>query len=485
MISWVSGREILNDTMFFVCVQISMLTLFLSTGNMWGWLGNQWYPPLMGAWCKLKLGWANVVSVRGPGTQKFDMGPACTNGDILYVDHRMKDGEYFLLEYRFPCGFDKEFAHQSDWKKDRSGGAIWHIDESGLQKNVNYQSEGIPEKSSLHYVVALVQGDGAYNMERELSGGGNKGDTFDLFMNCFDYNCGKSKKIDNTGTTKADGTKLTAPTTKGYAGGALYDNGITFEFGPYAAKMTFTITLEGTDPEPNTFPGINKKGVSPGVPVPPPTLATQPPVPAPTAVPVPAPTNPPTPAPTNVPTPAPTNLPTPAPTNLPTPAPVNLATPAPVQGTTPSPVSGSGSGFAPVTMKHNVVGSSTQWEAQFSKNGIVTDVAGYKSFYGLTDSITDYSGLSASNQQTELLNIPIDCQKRDSQFLVTYQGVGANNANGLKTKHCAWFTANTAKFCPLLDMDPDRMVQGKRARVWQVCQQECNAYTQCSKKVAV
>ena len=461
---------------------------------MWGWYGNQWYPPLMGAWCKLKLGWSNVVSVRGPGTQKFDMGPACTNADILYIDHRMKDGEYFLLEYRFPCGFDKEFAHHSDWKKDRSGGAIWHIDESGLQKDINYQSDGIPEQSNLHYAVALVQGDGAYNMERELSAGGNKGDSFDLFMNCFDYNCGKGKKIDNTGTTKADGTKLTSPTTRGYAGGALYDNGITFEFGPYAAKMTFTITLEGTDPEPNTFPGINKKGVSTGIAVTQSTLATQPPVPAPTPAPVPPPQiaqlgilplslqfPPPTDRPTPDPTPAPVPPPTDRPTRDPTRAPVPPPTPRPVPNPTPSPISGSA--FAPVTMKNNVVGTEAQWESQFSKNGIVTDVAAYKSFYGLTDLITRYSGLSAANQQNGLLNIPIDCQKRDSQFPVTYQGVGSNNANGLKIKHCAWFTANTAKFCPLLDMDPDRVVNGKRARIWQVCQQECNAYTQCSKKV--
>jgi hypothetical protein len=169
----------------------------------------------------------------------------------------MKEGEYFLLEYRFPCGFDVKLAHHNDWKRDRSGLAIWHVDESGLQKDVNFQSPGIPGRSNVHYMVALVQGDGSFNLERSINDGGNKGDSFDLLMDCKDYDCGKSKKIDNSGITQANGSKLAEPSTKGYAGGTKYENGITFEVGGYTPILSVTITLEGNDSDPNKFPGHN------------------------------------------------------------------------------------------------------------------------------------------------------------------------------------------------------------------------------------
>ena len=138
---------------------------------------------------------------------------------------------------------------------------------------------------------------------------------------------------------------------------------------------------------------------------------------------------------------------------------------------------------APVVYQFTVPENESAWEARFGGHGVVTDIAGYQSFYGLTDAITNYAGLTAENQQNGLLNIPINCQMRDSSFLVTYQGVGAS-ATGIKTKHCGWFTGNTAKFCPLLDLDPQRIINGYRARVWQVCQQECKEYTRCDLKMA-
>ena len=312
-----------------------LLTFSAFTANMWGWNNNQWYPPLMSAWCKLKLGWSDVVHVSGAGAQVFDMGPACSSAEILYVDHRLKDGEYFLIEYRFPCGFDKELAHVSDWRKDRSGAAIWHVDESGLQSEIDYRSEGISGQSPLHYAVALVQGDGAFNLEREYSKGGNNGDAFDLLMDCKTYICGKSKRIDGTGITKADGTKMAEPSTRGYAGGTQYATGITIEVGTYLAKLNINITLEGVDPEPNTYPGINKKGLSPGL-----SIIRQPtpaPVPMPSA-PTPYPSPYPTPLPTVVRPPAfPTRLPTRTPTRLPTRTPTRAPTRRPTRAPTRRP----------------------------------------------------------------------------------------------------------------------------------------------------
>lgn len=451
------------------------LTVFFfhsTTGNMWGWYGSQYYPPLMGAWCKMKLGWSNVKHVAGPGTHDHILAPACDNSEILYIDHRLDDGEYFLLEYRFPCGFDKEMSHHANWQQDRSGIAIWHIDESG-QLDINYQSHGIQGQDVNHYVVAVVQGDGAFNMERELWASGNKGDRFDLFMNCHNYNCGKAKKISNSGLVMANGDTHAQPSTKGYGRGSLYDTGITIEVGPYAAEMTVTITLEGTDNEPNTFPGIDDRGNSIG----------DVPTPAPVSAPTPHPVLPPTPAPIN-PTPAPVN-PTPAPTPPPTPAPVPAPTPAPVPAPTPAPVedlsrnSDGDMELVQPEFKHDTFEHEPEWESKFSSHGVVTDIDAYKNFYQITDEAVDYNTMHINNQQDELLNIPIDCSKKDNQFIVTYMGVGRND--NVKTKHCGWFV-NQEKFCPILDQDPLRTVGGNRARIWQVCQQECWKYTNCHTK---
>eukprot|EP00545_Synedropsis_sp_CCMP1620_P004781 CAMPEP_0119029488 /NCGR_PEP_ID=MMETSP1176-20130426/40542_1 /TAXON_ID=265551 /ORGANISM="Synedropsis recta cf, Strain CCMP1620" /LENGTH=806 /DNA_ID=CAMNT_0006985835 /DNA_START=112 /DNA_END=2532 /DNA_ORIENTATION=+ len=406
-------------------------------GNMWGWYGNQHYPPLMGAWCKLKLGWARATHVQGPVANKeYSLAPACDSSEILYIDHRMDEGEYYLLEYRFPCGFDKEMSHHDSWQKDRSGIAIWHIDESGQNSDVNYQSHGIQGQDDNHYTVAVVQGDGQFNMERETWAGGNKGDRFDLFMNCHDYNCGKAKKIDNGGITMADGTHFDNPSTRGYGRGmAGYDTGITIEVGPYAAEMSVTVTLQGEDNSPNEFPGIDGHGGSTGIATPAPVPATPAPVPA-------------------------------------TPAPVP-ATPAPVPAT-PAPVP------ADIDYKHDTLETHDEWEDRFGGHHAVTDVAAYKEFYGISDAMDSYAGLHSANQQDGLLNIPIDCSKRDSAFIVTYGGIGKKKNKLGKTKHCAWFATKEAKFCPLLDLDPDRMVDGIRARIWQVCQQECESFTRCS-----
>ena len=134
-------------------------------------------------------------------------------------------------------------------------------------------------------------------------------------------------------------------------------------------------------------------------------------------------------------------------------------------------------------MKHNEVEHEDAWEAKFGTHDILNSgvaIAAYKEHYNIND-IPAKDELTADNIQAELLNIPINCQKRDSQFIVSYKGVGRNPTNS-KSKHCGWFTEKNAKFCPLLDLDVERSKDGMRARIWQVCQQECNKYTGCDDK---
>ena len=161
-----------------------------------------------------------------------------------------------------------------------------------------------------------------------------------------------------------------------------------------------------------------------------------------------------------------------------------VPSPAP---STPAPVELVGEptyGFTDPEMKHNELEDEDAWETKFGTHDILdTDdaIAAYKEHYEITDSPDHYTDLTEENTQTELLNIPINCQKRDNQFIVSYKGVGRNPTNP-KFKHCEWFKKKNTKFCPLLDLDVERSKDGMRARIWQVCQQECNKYTGCDDK---
>ena len=137
-------------------------------------------------------------------------------------------------------------------------------------------------------------------------------------------------------------------------------------------------------------------------------------------------------------------------------------------------------------MKHNEVEHEDAWEEKFGTHEILAsddDIAAYKEHFGFND-IPPKDELTAENLQAELLNIPINCQKRDNQFIVSYIGCGKNPTNP-KFKDCGFFAEQgrkTAKFCPLLDIDPLRSKDGVRARIWQVCQQECYEWTGCADK---
>jgi hypothetical protein len=417
----------------------------------------------------MKLGWSNPVHIHGAGSHDYTLGAACDTADILYIDHNLDDGEYFLIEYRFPCGFDLELDHHSgDWTRDRSGAAIWHIDESG-QQNINYQSEGIPQNGAAwtHYVVQLVESDGNWSLEKETSSGGNKGDTTDLFMYC-NYGCGKGYKIDDTGLYMSDGRKFPEPSTKGWSRGIMYNTGISITVGAYDFTMKTTVALTGNDPNPNTFPWPDAKGLSPG------DVPTVPPTNPPTAPPTNPPTKPPTPAPTNPPTNPPTPPPTILSTNPPTPPPTAPPTNADTALTDGS----------EINFRHSEIENTATYEAKFGLLSTVDDFDQYANKYGLSDLVHQFdgvSGMAPKNRQTELLEIPIDCVKRDGNFRITYTGVG-KRLNAVKIKHCGWFVGNNAKFCPLLDQDPDRIQDGLKVRIWQVCQQECYQFTNCHLK---
>jgi hypothetical protein len=154
-----------------------------------------------------------------------------------------------LIENRFPCGFDSELKGSTP-SQNRNGIAVWRVDESGSQSAVNHQSEGRPGDGKyprIHYLVALLQGDGEYDLEKGL----NRGDPDDLFRASSD-NPNAANKIGPNGVRLNNGRTKSYPNTKSYATGTERNTGISIEFGPPGSEMWMKVDLEGSTPSTTT-----------------------------------------------------------------------------------------------------------------------------------------------------------------------------------------------------------------------------------------
>ncbi len=172
----------------------------LMGSGSWGLGGDR--PVHPSAWCKSTQGWVNVIT-------------QTTNGDVTVADvktgrnaYRLwKDGaagnEYFLVENRQQAGYDASLPGQ--------GLLIWHIDEA-IANN----------KNEAHYKVALMQADGARNLENNA----NRGDGGDPFPG-------------TAGNTSF--TNSSTPNSQSYAGSNTYVSvtGIPAS----AASMTVHVTV--------------------------------------------------------------------------------------------------------------------------------------------------------------------------------------------------------------------------------------------------
>lgn len=145
-----------------------------------------------------------------------------------------------------------------------------------------------------------------------------------------------------------------------------------------------------------------------------------------------------------------------------------------------------------ISYKHSEVENAAGWESRVGSydvlDGANEEIQMYFDNYGITIDAADHVPLTGANafdpDSSKLLNIPIDCTARDNSFIVTYAGVGRHPDQ--KQKPCSWFVGNNRKFCPLVDLDPNRAVtipgtnEIVRPRIFQTCHQECDSYTHCS-----
>lgn len=161
----------------------------MASGSWNGNLGNS--PAHFDAWCKAFLGFATPINVTtnisGAPFPAVENTPAiyrlCTNGQA--------GPQFFMAENRQQTGFDAALPHE--------GILIYHIDEN----ESGNRNEWYPGYTSFgHYMVALEQADGDWDLEQNMNSGDN-GDPYPGSSNNRTFNNNstpdsKSYSFDNT-----------------------------------------------------------------------------------------------------------------------------------------------------------------------------------------------------------------------------------------------------------------------------------------------
>jgi M6 family metalloprotease-like protein len=185
--------------------------------DSWGFATDQLRPPHFSAWCKAVLGWTTPSESLDPAT--FVLGQAETFAHSAKITHGFPPGEYLLIENRQPVGLDSNIP--------AGGLAIFHVDEN-ISTNSNEGFPGQPgwPNNGNHYRIAMVQADGLYELERNLTNG-NAGDL---------YRAGGVSRLGPE----------TAPSSDGYqSGGTCASGSVISGVGPSGTTMTFSFTYYG------------------------------------------------------------------------------------------------------------------------------------------------------------------------------------------------------------------------------------------------
>ncbi|MCK9279010.1 MAG: M6 family metalloprotease domain-containing protein [Melioribacteraceae bacterium] len=132
------------------------------------WNGiNGSFPAFPDAWSRLKMGFGTISTISQPILQKEILNSANNSDQFFRINSPLDNKEYFLLENKSPYSFDRYLPS--------SGLMIYHIDENIQTQN---DKEWYPKKdSTIHYLVALEQADGLWELEKKTNKG-NAGDPF-------------------------------------------------------------------------------------------------------------------------------------------------------------------------------------------------------------------------------------------------------------------------------------------------------------------
>jgi M6 family metalloprotease-like protein len=167
--------------------------------NTYGWNINPMYPGTMGPVSKMDAKWLSPIEIVTDGV--YAIQPSATSSQVFVIRSGFPSGEYLLIENRQVLKWD------ADWPA--SGIVVWHVDllangqtTRGYPGHANWPAE--------HYMVAVLQADGKYEIEKGIS----RGDAGDFW---------------SAGMILRDSDTVW-PNTASYQGGILKRTGITIEF---------------------------------------------------------------------------------------------------------------------------------------------------------------------------------------------------------------------------------------------------------------
>ncbi len=134
----------------------------LMAAGAWGGGGRS--PAHPDAWCRYKMGFLNVISIK-INQARIKIYPV-EDSSICY--RLWKEGEmtsqYFLVTYRKKKGYDQYVPGE--------GLLIYHCDDNMSYYGNDYQwIEGESDTGALHYLCALEQADGNFDLERNRNAG--------------------------------------------------------------------------------------------------------------------------------------------------------------------------------------------------------------------------------------------------------------------------------------------------------------------------
>ncbi|MBU0983173.1 MAG: M6 family metalloprotease domain-containing protein [candidate division Zixibacteria bacterium] len=131
----------------------------MASGSWNGSLGDS--PAHPSAWSRIQMGFASSINVTS-NLANHAIAPVNEGGQIFRMwTSGAASSEYYLVENRQKTGYDSALPGE--------GMFIWHIDDA---KAGNSQEWYPGQPASSHYLVAMEQADGAYQLEHKASYGG-------------------------------------------------------------------------------------------------------------------------------------------------------------------------------------------------------------------------------------------------------------------------------------------------------------------------
>ncbi|GBG32174.1 Hypothetical Protein FCC1311_083992 [Hondaea fermentalgiana] len=133
--------------------------------DAWGIDGSQRYPPSMSAWTKVQLGVVDPIVITDEGTYSITAAQDGGDDSVYRINYYDASGsqqkDYILIENRQAKGFDALL---------QGGLLIYHCD-TKITSNSFVSYPGDANWPTYHYMVAVIQADGNYDLEKNTNTG--------------------------------------------------------------------------------------------------------------------------------------------------------------------------------------------------------------------------------------------------------------------------------------------------------------------------